>query len=265
MSVEKITPNYLKKSGFDLPYTIILNETIDLIPDNSAMGVYLYLARKPENWVIQEKDLMNRFSKGRDHIRACLAILKKTALYKKESIRDEQGHITHWESTLYAQVTENPSYGGVNHIPENPTSGKTHLLDNPTHTKERGLKKKELNTNGEPCSPAVGISQSITPLELATVFAEELPDSPQPVIHAVTKALDSQSRRSIIAFKQYWKEKNGYELTVDLFRAFIQEMKENAPGFFDEYTNKGCKKKRNGITAILNWENYEKYLNGTLF
>jgi len=146
MSIEKVTPNYLKKSGFELPYTIILNETIDIIPENSSLGVYLYLARKPEDWDVQEKDLMNRFSKGRDHVRKCLTILKDIGLYKKESIRDERGHITHWESTLYSQVTENPSSGRI-HITEKPTSGKTHLLDNPTHTKERSLQKKEIITN----------------------------------------------------------------------------------------------------------------------
>jgi len=162
MAVEKVTPNYLKKSGFELPYTIIINETIDIIPDNSAMGVYLYLARKPQDWDIQEKDIMKRFKKGRDHIRKCLSILKDIGLYKKESIRDGQGHITHWESTLYFQVPENPLCG-VNQVTENPTSGKTHLLDNPTHTKERPLEKKEKEKKRKSIADSTNTATDITP------------------------------------------------------------------------------------------------------
>jgi hypothetical protein len=262
MSVEKVQPNYLKKSGFELPYTIILNNTIDIIPDNSALGVYLYLARKPEDWIIQEKDIMNRFKKGRDHVRKCLSLLKKIGLYKKESMRDEQGHITHWESTLYAQVTENPSSSSIQ-VTEKPTSGKTHLLDKPTHTKERGLQKKD--TISEQSSPSTSFPSGVTPLDLASIFSEELPGSPQPVFNVLTKALDGKSRHAITRFKKYWLERMETPLTAQGFGDYLRGLKVSCPGFLAEYTGKGGKRQINGFTSIINEENFEKYLKGTLY
>lgn len=175
MAIEKVTPNFLKHAPFPHSFTTILNDTIDLIPDDATLGIYVYLARKPEDWQIQEKDIMIRFSRGRDHVRKCLAILKKIGLLCKNGMRDEKGHITHWETILYRHITEKPSCGqpsqpapakgfnqitekpscGSIHITENPTSGKTHLLDNPTHTnniyiqKKEELQNKELNPIGD--------------------------------------------------------------------------------------------------------------------
>lgn len=141
-------PNYLSHNDSIPPYTRILNHTIDLIHDDAALGIFVYLSSKPEDWVIQEKDLMNRFKRGRDHIRKCLAILKDLGLLKKIAVRNEKGHVIAWRTILYSQITENPSCGDVQ-ITENPTSGKIHLLDNPTHTNKRNIeiKEKEIQTN----------------------------------------------------------------------------------------------------------------------
>lgn len=262
MAIEK--PNYLKHQDNSEPYTRVWNKTIDIIPDNAALGVYVYLIGKPENWVIHEAELMKRFKRGRDHIRGCLSILKKAGLYEKKSIRDEKGHVIHWETNLYAQVPENPSSGLVQ-ITENPTCGKTHLLDNPTHIKEKIIQRKKIDTNGEHSSLAVSTLLTPTPLELVAVFSDELPESPQPVIHAATQAVDGKTNQAITDFKKYWKIKTGYDLTIEKFREYLQELKTNAPGFLGEYTNKGGNKQKNGLTVILYWENFEKYLNGTLF
>ncbi|HWI50109.1 MAG TPA: hypothetical protein VNU45_18010 [Rummeliibacillus sp.] len=152
MAIKKVTSNFLKHSAFPHPFTLVLNETIDAIPDDAALGIYLYLARKPSDWDIWEQDIMKRFKRGRDHVRKALKILQKLGLLKKTSIKDASGKITSWETTLYYQVTEKPSCG-ENQVTENTYTGdipqtedtcgsspdywKTHLLDNPTHTKER--------------------------------------------------------------------------------------------------------------------------------
>jgi|SRR6266436_3791944 len=152
MAIEKVKSNILKHEGFIEPHTIILNSTIDIIPDNAALGIYLYLARKPDDWIIWEQDIMIRFNRGRDHVRKAMKLLKDIGLLNKESQRDERGHIIGWITTLYAQVTENTSCGSI-HITEIPTSGKTHLLDNPTHTKERYIQKKDIKQKKEDLGP----------------------------------------------------------------------------------------------------------------
>jgi hypothetical protein len=64
MAIEKLPMNYLKHSG--LSFTTTINETTDRIKDPATLGIYLYLIGKPENWIVREQDLMNRFGVGRD-------------------------------------------------------------------------------------------------------------------------------------------------------------------------------------------------------
>ena len=166
MSIQKNTPNFLKHSG--LTFTTTINNTMDLIHDDGALGIYCYLASKPENWVIREKDLQNRFTKGRDYIKNKVSLLKKIGLIKVEAIRDNKGIILRWETTLLNQIllhnTENPycgeesnkngastsieykvihrNYNNYIHNTENPQSGSATLWETRTHSNKRDLSSK---------------------------------------------------------------------------------------------------------------------------
>jgi hypothetical protein len=142
MSIEKNTPNRLKKYGFG--FSTFLNSTMDLIPDDGALGIYIYLGSKSEDWDIQEKDIMRRFKKGRDYVRAKMRILKDLGLVKTIAYRDDSGRIVAWDTCLFSQIPENPSSGDSSRFLKNqnvaePESGKpTHILN-----KEKELKIKE--------------------------------------------------------------------------------------------------------------------------
>lgn len=142
MAIKKNAPNYLKISK--QPFTTLINKTIDLIPDPAAVGIYVYLASKQSDWIIQEKDLMNRFGVGRDYIRSRMKILKDVGLLIKQAIRSDKGQILHWETILLNDVSENTPPGQVDQITENPPSGKPRHLDNPTHINKRSI---EINNN----------------------------------------------------------------------------------------------------------------------
>jgi hypothetical protein len=142
MAIKKNAPNYLKISK--QPFTTLINKTIDLIPDPAAIGIYVYLASKQTDWVIQEKDLMNRFGVGRDYIRSRMKVLKEVGLLIKQAVRNDKGQILHWETILLNQITENTSPGNNDYITENPPSGKPRHLDNPTHIKKRS---REINNS----------------------------------------------------------------------------------------------------------------------
>tara|TARA_R110000868_G_scaffold161317_1_gene391523 strand:+ start:21852 stop:22652 length:801 start_codon:yes stop_codon:yes gene_type:complete len=130
----------------------------------------------------------------------------------------------------------------------------------------RHINKKEVRTNdSEQSSPPASTPSGATPLNLASIFAEELPASPQPVINVITNALDSKSRQAINNFKKYWHKRLDEPLTEDSFRGYLKGLKETCPGFLDEYTNHRGRRQINGLKSILNWENFEKYLNNTLF
>lgn len=143
MAIRKNAPNYLRITK--QPFTTLLNKTLDLIPDAAAMGIYVYLSSKQNDWIIQEKDLMNRFHVGRDFIRSRMKVLKELGLLIKEAVRDDKGRIIHWETILLNEITENPSSGQNNiQITENPAPGKPRHLENPTHINKR---INEINNN----------------------------------------------------------------------------------------------------------------------
>jgi len=149
MSIVKNTPHILKHSG--LSFTTLINNTLDCIKDPGTLGVYVYLASKPSDWEISESNLQNRFSKGRDYIRARMAELKLLGLLKSMAIKDKKGRIVRWETVLFneVQITENPSCGV--HITEKPPSGKSSHLGNPPTTNKGSLQIKE--PNKPPISP----------------------------------------------------------------------------------------------------------------
>jgi hypothetical protein len=168
MAIQKNTTNLLKKLG--LPYTPLINSTMDLIKNPASLGVYVYLQSKPENWVIREKDLMTRFGKGRDFVRARLKDLRDAGLLVSKSSRDKGGKIISWTTILYSHIESQIQSKEESEIedeadfeseqkqpedtyiepeqPDNQDTVETTLLVNPTHIKERDLSlvKKETTT-----------------------------------------------------------------------------------------------------------------------
>ena len=159
MSIEKSTPHFLKHSG--LSFTTLLNKTIEAIRDPGALGIFVYLASKPTDWEISEKNLQNRFSRGRDYIRARMAELKSIGLLKSIAVKGSDGRIIHWESILYSepQLSDPPTVVS-NHITENPHPGKTRSLENPPTTNKRYKQIKDINK--PPISPKGEMSFSLS-------------------------------------------------------------------------------------------------------
>lgn len=147
MSIVKNTPHYLKHS--QSTFTTILNKTIEAISDPASLGIYLYLASKPDDWEISETNLKNRFGKGRDFIRARLTELKKIGLLKSVAIKNDKGVITRWETILYNEVqnTDFQECGDNIQNTENPPSGKTSDLEKPPTTNKRDIKIKDINNH----------------------------------------------------------------------------------------------------------------------
>lgn len=151
MSIIKNTPDILKHNG--LSFTTLINDTLELIENPATLGIYVYLASKPSDWVINETNLQNRFRKGRDFIKERIDELKSLRLLKKYSIRDDKGQIVRWETVLFSQpaieephITENPDSGkGESTLLKNQVPGKTRCLEKPTHTNKGYIQIKEEN------------------------------------------------------------------------------------------------------------------------
>lgn len=132
-----MTPSILVHSGKG--FTTISNSTLFKIQDPAALGIYVYLASKPEKWVIRNKEIQSHFNKGRDFINDKMNYLKELGLISKHSIRDEGGKILSWETHLHYEPIQNT---------ENPHSGETTIRKTRTHINKRDLQiKEELENN----------------------------------------------------------------------------------------------------------------------
>lgn len=195
MAIQKNTKNLLKKLG--LPFSPVINSTMDLINDPATLGVFVYLSSKPDNWVIQETELMRRFDKGRDYIRKRLKELKDVGLLETKSTRDNKGHITGWTTMLYSHILPEikidgaptptiiavtPSKKKATTSTESPHSGKARHLEKTTYTNKRDLSlvKKETTTTGV----EVFVSETIDH-ELIELRNEHMPDDERDAIEFI--------------------------------------------------------------------------------
>jgi hypothetical protein len=121
MTIIKNTPNYLKHSKKS--FTTLLNSTIELINDPATLGIYVYLASKPDHWEISNTNLKNVFGKGEAFIKKHKKQLKDLGLLEVIPIKNDKQQIVKWETILY-----NESRRSLFHPLENPPAGKsTHL------------------------------------------------------------------------------------------------------------------------------------------
>lgn len=133
------------------PYTNILNSTLNLIKDKSALAVFVYLSSKPEDWIVQKTEVAAHFNCGRDSILKAFSYLKSLGLYASIPRKDETGKITNWEICLYEdpelnphhQNTENAICGEIE-AKAAPDKGFVQTTENPRSDKSPPLQKKEV-------------------------------------------------------------------------------------------------------------------------
>lgn len=229
MSIEKNTKNTLlhEEGGF----TTLINETISSIRNDSALGIYCYLASKPSNWEICKKHLQNHFNCGRDKINKSFNYLKQIGLIEINPIRNELGHIEEWETKLKRKISEQSACDVQN--TENPYSSdssrilKTHNVDKPHSGKSalsnKGTIKKEVrkktNKEANPISvfsDALSIKERIDMIiAIRGVFIEE--DTVNQIVFYVGRERDYElvSKKINVALKKIregkWNIPNGYK------------------------------------------------------
>lgn len=143
MSIRKNIPEYLKHSKKS--FTTVQNKTIDAIKDPATLGVYVYLTSKPDDWEISETNLMNRFGKCRDFIRARMADLRNLGLLESVAVKSDKGKILYWEKVLHEEVQAHliKPEDGKTTVLENQDTGKTRSMVKPPTTNKRDQQKKE--------------------------------------------------------------------------------------------------------------------------
>lgn len=75
MSIEKMNLNVLKHE--QSPFTTISKVFLQSITNVDALGIYCYMASKPNNWIINKKELQLHFNCELKKIDSSLLYLKE--------------------------------------------------------------------------------------------------------------------------------------------------------------------------------------------
>jgi len=117
---------------------------------------------------------------------------------------------------------------------------------------------KELNAAGAAFSAASLPLSPITPVELIAVYHEVLPDNPKVLINPVTGEIEPKVNKAIRAFKKYWLRRAGSPITIDDFKTYMMDLRNNCSGFtLNSYIGKGGNEQKNGLVTFLDWVTVE--------
>ena len=122
MSIIKCTPEICQAENRS--YTTIQNEVLDLIQDELALSIFIYMQSKPENWIPRMTDLMKRWGRGRDRTQKAINHLKALGLWHVKTVHDEKGHFQEKKVVVLYRAKAAETKGS-NRSPEKPSDGKS--------------------------------------------------------------------------------------------------------------------------------------------
>jgi len=179
---------------------------IDVTPlhDNrlswKARGIMAFLMTKPDDWNVNEKNLISQSDKdGRDSLRAGIDELKALGYAVKVPNRDSRGRIQSWETLVFETPEDREEWEQSLpvHIPGNPHSGKptireNHIPGNPHSGKPNDLLIKELNHYGsELINDSHSLEQPCERESIASLPSEPVAPHPPASLSKNAEASDS--------------------------------------------------------------------------
>lgn len=91
MAIQKDTPTSLVKAG--CTYVVLPTESAKLIKDPVSFAIWAYLLSKPENWIVRNSEIQDRFGIGRDKTTSAIGHLRDIGLVWDQFSRDESGKV----------------------------------------------------------------------------------------------------------------------------------------------------------------------------
>jgi len=145
-------------------FTILSNDAFNAPLKADALGVWLHLLSKPEDWSIVPKVVQKHFGIGRDALRRIFRELEDHGVMVRQPKRGEDGRVTGWEWQVYEVPQPKDGISGgrsadslktrptVHRPPENPAPG------SPSAWKSVPLQRTELlqRTEEDKAQPAPG-------------------------------------------------------------------------------------------------------------
>lgn len=152
-------------------FVLVVNKVAQNLHDAEALGLWVYLASLPPNWVFYKDQIRAHFNIGREKLNKLLSVLKKHRLITVEMSREGKGRFAHavfhvHNGENFAQDPETaPALNKEQNAPctENPlTVNQSPVTDSykDIDKKKKGIKETDINNisatdvthENEPCS-----------------------------------------------------------------------------------------------------------------
>lgn len=117
----------------DSNYTVVSNNILNSKLSLKAIGLYLYMVSKPDDWEFSVRGMAAQLKDGESSVRSALAELENALFLHRERVRDEKGKLGDIQYHITDRPLEKPNV-------ENPTQ------ENPIVENQRQVSTKEVNT-----------------------------------------------------------------------------------------------------------------------
>ena len=87
-------------------FTTVFNCSLDLIKDQGAFAIYVYLSQKPNDWIIRPSDVQKRFGIGRDKYLGGMRILKEIGLIETRTVHNSNGTFAAKKTVIHETPVE---------------------------------------------------------------------------------------------------------------------------------------------------------------
>lgn len=245
--VEKLQPRLYKES---LGFTQLLNETLNAIDDAEVLGIYCYLASKPEEWEISKTQLRNHFKIGINKMDNIFTKLRTLGLLEMIPVKNEQGQVSHWDYFLKMRITKFQETTPMKIMPM-----ESRVMENtPPINKEYINKELKNNISESGDSPAVDLNDFVS--QVVDVYHDKLPEMPQ------IKIITDEVKRAIKTLIKEWPKIKGMDLTLSNIARYFEGRRELTPWILEPYKTKQGNLKRSRLINLIRIDNVRKFYNG---
>ena len=240
--VEKLQPRLYKES---LGFTQLLNETLNAIDDAEILGIYCYLASKPEEWEISKTQLRNHFKIGINKMDNIFTKLRAIGLLEMIPVKNDKGEIIRWDYYLKMRISTPMKSIGMESI----------AMENTPPINKEYINKEIINTTSEPeGSPSTSIDDFVQ--QVVDVYHDKLPEMPK------IKIITDEVRRAIKTLIKEWPKIKGIDLTLEGIGRYFEGRKELTPWILLSYKTSQGNLKRSRLINIIRIDNVRKFYNG---
>ena len=238
MTIEKFTGHFNNEAN---GVTILVNNTVQLLDNAAALGVYAYLLTKPDDWKIHPKEIMRHFKMGKDKAYALLNELIDAGLLTRTEIK-EDGKFKGNLYCLYLKPVE------LSPCPGKPDAVTPDEVNQDTYKEKKVLNKeiKLLLCDLEKSPKNNNAFSPITPQEVVDAYHKALPDSPE--IRSIDDELAEQLKQMMEKWPKY--QKDGDPFSINSFLDYLQALHDHYPVFVKEYINKQGKEIKNNLRVF---------------